>query len=63
MRELTGLALARTNPMVLMVARTIPAWDQAGLAIWVISSRPGNFPTLSHALLLQTADSILSTAK
>ena len=33
-RELTGLALARTNPMVPMVARTNPAWDQAGLAIW-----------------------------
>ncbi len=28
-------ALARTNPMLPMVARTNPAWDQAGLAIWV----------------------------
>ncbi len=27
-------ALARTNPMVPMVARTNPAWDQSGLAIW-----------------------------
>ena len=35
LRESTGLALARTNPMVPMVARTNPAWDQAGLAIWV----------------------------
>ncbi len=33
-RESTGLALARTNPMVPMVARTNPAWDQSGLAIW-----------------------------
>ena len=34
--ETTGLALARTNPMVPMVARTNPAWDQAGLAIWAV---------------------------
>ncbi len=33
--ELTGLALAHTNLMVPMVARTDPAWDpQSGLAIW-----------------------------
>ena len=33
-REMAGLALARTNPRVPMVARTNPAWDQSGLAIW-----------------------------
>ena len=27
-------ALARTNPMVPMVARTNPAWDQSRFAIW-----------------------------
>ncbi len=32
-------ALARTNPMVPMVARTNPAWDQAGLAIWAKPNR------------------------
>ncbi len=36
-QESTGLALARTNPMVPVVARMNPAWDQSGLAIWVES--------------------------
>ena len=31
--ELTGLALACTNSIVPIVARTNPAWDQSGLAI------------------------------
>ncbi len=34
-RDLTGIALARTIPIVPRVARTNPAWDQTGLAIWV----------------------------
>ena len=39
-RDLTGLALAHTNPMVPMVARTNPAWDQAGLAILALLQGP-----------------------
>ena len=34
--ESTGLALARTNPMVPRVAQPNPAWDQTGLAIWAV---------------------------
>ncbi len=33
--ESTGLALARANARVPVVAQTNHAWDQSGLAIWV----------------------------
>ncbi len=34
--ESTGLALARTNPIVPRVAWTNPAWDQSRLAAWLL---------------------------
>ncbi len=46
--ESTGLALARTNPMV---ARTNPAWVQSGLAIWDKTSYPVSSCLLNRSLI------------
>ncbi len=62
--ELTGLALAQTNPIVPRVARTNPAWDQSGLAIWDVQCIQCKATLTQHVQSIQFChnDEVFSTS-